>query len=140
MKTKRFRRAENTFLGSLVRGLLCTFLLVATLLALFALVCQRSADPAKLIRPFAAVTLVVGSFLSGFLPAGFYRKRGLLIGLCGGATLALLTAISSLLLSGPSSPPAAMRLLCYPAILLLSTLGGLAGGAKKHIRRRRPGF
>ena len=140
MKTKRFRRAENTFLRSLIRGLFTTFLLVFALLALFALVCLKSADPSKLIRPFAAVALVCASFLSGFLPAGFYRKRGLLIGLCGGAILALLSAIFSLLLAGASSPPAAVRLISYPAMLLLSTLGGLIGGAKRHIRRRRPGF
>ena len=140
MKTKRFRSTEPTFPGSLLRGVLLALLFTAALLAIFALLCQKSADPTAPVRPLSAVALVVSSFLCGFLPGRFYRKRGLLIGLLGGVILSLLTAISSLLLSGPSSPPAAMRLLCYPAILLLSTLGGLAGGAKKHIRRRRPGF
>ncbi|MBO6019719.1 MAG: TIGR04086 family membrane protein, partial [Clostridia bacterium] len=85
-----------------------------------------------------AVAFFFSAFLSGFLPAGFYRRRGLLIGLAGAAVMALLFAILSLILGNPGSVPAAARLIGYPAILLLSAFGGLLGGAKRHVRRRRP--
>ena len=139
MKTKRFRRqSERSFAGSLIFGLLLALCLSALLLLLLTAVCYKNADPSKLVKPCAAVGFVFAAFLSGFLPAGFYKRRGLLIGLSGGAALALLFAVLSLILSGPERVPAAARWIGYPAILLLSTFGGLLGGAKRHVRRRRP--
>ncbi|MBO4283831.1 MAG: TIGR04086 family membrane protein [Clostridia bacterium] len=139
MKTKRFRRqSERSFAGSLWRGVLLALFASALLLLLLTAVCYKNADPSKLVKPCAAVAFFFAAFLSGFLPAGFYKKRGLLIGLSGGATLALLFMILSLILSEPGSVPATARLIGYPAILLLSTFGGLLGGAKRHVRRRRP--
>lgn len=139
MKTKRFgRQSERSFAGSLIRGTALALLASAFLLLLLTAVCYKNADPARLVKPCAAVGFVCAAFLSGFLPAGFYRRRGLLIGLSGGAVLALIFAVLSLILSEPGSVPAAARLIGYPAILLLSTFGGLLGGAKRRVRRRRP--
>ena len=139
MKTKRFKRqSERSFAGSLILGTALALLASAFLLLLLTVVCYKNADPARLVKPCAAVGFVSAAFLSGFLPAGFYRRRGLLIGLSGGAVLALIFAVLSLILSEPGSVPAAARLIGYPAILLLSTFGGLLGGAKRRVRRRRP--
>ncbi|MBP5428865.1 MAG: TIGR04086 family membrane protein [Clostridia bacterium] len=139
MKAKRFRKdGGRSFAGSLLRGLLLAVSVTALLLLLFSAICFKNGDPSKAVRPFAAVAFFFSAFLSGFLPAGFYRRRGLLIGLAGGAGLALLFAILSLILGNPGSVPAAARLIGYPAILLLSAFGGLLGGAKRHVRRRRP--
>ena len=139
MKTKRFgRKSERSFGGSLLRGILFTLAISALLLTVFSAICYKNADPSRAVKPCAAVGFFVSAFLSGFLPAGFYRRRGLLIGLAGGAVLALLFAVLSLILGDPGSVPAAARLVGYPAILLLSTFGGLIGGAKRHVRRRRP--
>ena len=141
MKTKRFRQeSERSFAGSLWRGMLLALSASALLLLLLTAVCFKNGDPSKLVKPCAAVGFVFAAFLSGFLPAGFYRRRGLLIGLSGGAVLALVFLILSLLLSDGGSVPAAARWIGYPAILLLSTFGGLLGGAKRHVRRRRPRF
>ena len=139
MKTKRFgRQAGGSFAGSLLRGILLACLFSALLLLLLTAICYKNEDPSRLVKPCAAVGFAVSAFLFGFIPAGFYKKRGLLIGLAGGAALALLFAILSLVLSEPGTSPAAARLIGYPAALLLSTLGGLLGGAKRHVRRRRP--
>ena len=139
MKNKPFAksRSERGFAGSLARGVPLALLLSGLLLLLFSFLCYKNADPSKLIRPFAAATFVFAAFLSGFLPAGFYRRRGLLVGLAGGAILAILFAVLSLILSDPGKVPAAARFVGYPAILALSTLGGLLGGAKRHVRHRR---
>ena len=137
MKTNRFRRQnERGFAGSLVRGFLLALFFSGLLLLCLTLICYKNADPSRLVRPCAAVGFVLSSFLAGFLPAGFYKKRGLLIGLAGGAILALLFAILSLILGEPGKVSAGARLIAYPAILLLATLGGLLGGAKRHVRRR----
>ncbi len=141
MKTKRFRQeSERSFAGSLLRGTALALLASTLLLLLLTLVCFKNEDPSHLVKPCAAVGFVCAAFLSGFLPAGFYRRRGLLIGLAGGAVLAFLFLILSLLLSDGGSVPAAARWIGYPAILLLSTFGGLLGGAKRHVRRPRPRF
>ena len=138
MKHKQFRKRGNErgFAGSLLRGFLLALLITGVLLLLLSFLSYKNEDPSKLIRPCAAVGFVLSAFLAGFLPAGFYKKRGLLIGLTGGAALALLFAILSLILGEPGTVPTAARLIGYPAILLLSTLGGLFGGAKRHVRRR----
>lgn len=140
MKNKRFQASETSFPGGLIRGLLLAFLASAAALLLLALFCYKNPDPSRLIKPCAAVGFVFASFLAGFLPARFYRRRGLLIGLAGGAILALIFAVLSLILSKNGSAPAAARWIGYPAIFLLSTFGGLLGGAKRHVRRRRPRF
>ena len=139
MKSKPFGKSRNErgFTGSLARGVPLALFFSGLLLLLFSFISYRNDDPSKLIRPFASATFVVAAFLSGFLPAGFYKKRGLLVGLAGGAIVALLFAVLSLILSNPGKVPAAARLIGYPAILVLSTLGGLLGGAKRHVRRRR---
>ena len=110
----------------------------AHLLLCLTLICFKNEDPSRLIKPCAAVVFFVSAFLSGFLPAEFYKRRGLLIGLAGGAALALVFAVLSLILSDHGTVPALARWIGYPAILLLSTFGGLFGGAKRHVRRRRP--
>ena len=139
MKRNRFRRPSGrTFAGSLVRGWILALGVSALLLLCLTLICFQNADPSRLVKPCASVGFVFAAFCSGFLPAAFYKRRGLLIGLAGGAFLALLFAILSLILSDPGSVPAAARWIGYPAILLLSTFGGLLGGAKRHVRRRRP--
>lgn len=139
MKRNRFRHQNGrSFAGSLLRGLILALGASALLLLCLTLICFRNADPSRLVKPCAAVGFVFAAFLSGFLPAEFYKRRGLLIGLAGGAFLALLFAILSLILSDPGSVPAASRWIGYPAILLLSTFGGLLGGTKRHVRRRRP--
>lgn len=138
MKNKPFRKSRNerSFAGSLARGVPLALLFTGVLLLLLSFISYKSADPSKLIRPFAAVGFVFAAFLSGFLPAGFYRRRGLLVGLAGGAVAALFFAAVSLILRDPGKVPTAARLIGYPVILLLSTLGGLLGGAKRHVRRR----
>ncbi len=140
MKHKQFRKSRNerSFAGSLLRGFPLALLVSAILLLLLSFLCYKNADPSRLVKPCASVGFVFAAFCSGFLPAAFYKRRGLLIGLAGGAFLALLFAILSLILSDPGSVPAAARWIGYPAILLLSTFGGLLGGAKRHVRRRRP--
>lgn len=142
MKHKQFRKRGNErgFSGSLLRGFLLALLITGVLLLLLSFLCYKNADPSKLVKPCAAVGFVFASFLAGFLPARFYRRRGLLIGLSGGAILALTFAVLSLILAKDGSAPAAARWIGYPAILLLSTFGGLLGGAKRHVRRRRPRF
>ena len=140
MKTKRFRQSETSFPGGLFRGLALALLSFALLLLCLALICYKNEDPSKMIKPCAAIGFAFAAFLSGFLPARFYRRRGLLIGLAGGAILALLFLIISLILSDGGRTPVAARWIGYPAILLLSTFGGLLGGAKRHVRRRRPRF
>ena len=141
MKTKRFgRQAGGSFAGSLLRGILLACLFSALLLLLLTAICYKNEDPSRLVKPCAAVGFVFAAFLSGFLPARFYKRRGLLIGLCGGAILALTFAVLSLILAKDGSAPVAARWIGYPAILLLSTFGGLLGGAKRHVRRRRPRF
>ena len=140
MKNKRFGESETSFVGGLIRGMILAFSASAVLLLLLALICYKNADPSKLVKPCAAVGFVFASFLAGFLPARFYKRRGLLIGLAGGAILALSFAVLSLILAKDGSAPAAARWIGYPAILLLSTFGGLLGGAKRHVRRRRPRF
>ena len=138
MKSKRFRKeGGHSFAGSLLRGVPLAVLLSALLLLLFSAICFKNGDPSKAVRPFSAVAFFFSAFLSGFLPAGFYRRRGLLIGLAGGAATALLFAALSLILGDPGNVPASARLIGYPAILLLSAFGGLLGGAKRHVRRRR---
>jgi putative membrane protein (TIGR04086 family) len=140
MKSKPFAKSRNErgFAGSLARGVPLALVCSGLTLLLLSFLCYKNADPSKLIRPFAAAILVFAAFLSGFLPARFYKRKGLLIGLTGGAVLALLFAVLSLILAG--NAPAAARWIEYPAILLLSTFGGLLGGAKRHVRRRRPRF
>ena len=142
MKSKPFAKSRNArgFAGSLARGVPLALVCSGLVLLLLSFLCYKNADPSKLIRPFAAAILVFAAFLAGFLPARFYRRRGLLIGLAGGAILALFFAVLSLILSKNGSAPAAARWIGYPAILLLSTFGGLLGGAKRHVRRRRPKF
>ena len=142
MKNKQFRRHQNgrSFAGSLVRGLLLALVASALLLLGLSLICYKNADPSKLVKPCAAVGFVFAATLSGFLPARFYKRRGLLIGLVGGAVLALFFAVLSLILSDGGSVPVGARWIGYSAILLLSTFGGLLGGAKRHVRRRRPKF
>ena len=138
MKHKQFRKRGNErgFAGSLVRGWILALGASALLLLCLTLLCFKNADPSRLVKPCASVGFVFAAFCSGFLPAAFYKRRGLLIGLAGGAILALLFAVLSLILSDPGKVPAAARLIGYPAILVLSTLGGLCGGAKRHVRRR----
>ena len=142
MKSKPFAKSRNErgFAGSLARGVPLALVCSGLVLLLLSFLCYKNADPSKLIRPFAAAILVFAAFLAGFLPARFYRRRGLLIGLAGGAILALLFLIISLILSDGGRTPVAARWIGYPAILLLSTFGGLLGGAKRHVRRRRPRF
>lgn len=139
MKRNRFRHQNGrSFAGSLLRGWILALGASALLLICLTLICFRNADPSRLIKPCAAVGFFVSAFLSGFLPAEFYKRRGLLIGLAGGAALALVFAVLSLILSDHGTVPALARWIGYPAILLLSTFGGLFGGAKRHVRRRRP--
>ncbi|MBP5350084.1 MAG: TIGR04086 family membrane protein [Clostridia bacterium] len=142
MKSKPFAksRSERGFAGSLARGVLLALLFTGLLLLLLSFISYKNADPSRLIKPCAAVGFVLAAFLSGFLPARFYKRRGLLIGLSGGTILALTFAVLSLILAKDGSAPAAARWIGYPAILLLSTFGGLLGGAKRHVRRRRPKF
>ena len=123
-----------------MRGLLLALVASALLLLGLSLICYKNADPSKLVKPCAAVGFVFAATLSGFLPARFYKRRGLLIGLVGGAILALLFAALSLVFADPNTAPAAARWIGYPAILLLATLGGLIGGAQRHVRRRRPKY
>ena len=139
MKRNRFRnKSGRSFAGSLARGFVLACGVSALLLLCLTLICFLNADPSRLVKPCAAVGFVFASFLCGFLPAEFYKRRGLLIGLAGGAILTMLFAILSLILADPGSVPAAARWIGYPAILLLSTFGGLLGGAKPRVRRRRP--
>ena len=142
MKSKPFAksRSERGFAGSLARGVPLALVCSGLTLLLLSFLCYKNADPSKLVKPCAAVGFVFASFLAGFLPARFYKRRGLLIGLSGGAILALTFAVLSLILAKDGSAPAAARWIGYPAILLLSTFGGLLGGAKRHVRRRRPRF
>ena len=140
MKTNGFgrRRSDGSFAGSLLKGILSALAASSLLLLCLTAICYKNEDPSHLVKPCAAAVFIIAAFLSGFLPAGFYKKRGLLIGLSGGAVLALLFAILSLILASQEKNPSTARLIGYPSILLLATFGGLVGGAKRHVRRRRP--
>lgn len=135
MTKKQHHRKAPTLGSSLLRGW-GVMLAVGTLLLLILTAIAYSAeDPSSRITPFATLAIVALAVTSGFSSAAFYRKNGLLIGLLAGAGLTVL--LLALSIAGGSQGPITGRLLSYLMILVLSTLGGLLGGAKRKKRRRR---
>lgn len=135
MTKKQHHRKTPTLGASLLRG--WGVMLAVGMLLLLALtaIAYGAEDPSSRITPFASLALVALAVTSGFASATFYRKNGLLIGLLAGVGLtALLLALS---IAGGSHAPITGRLLSYLMVLVLSTLGGLLGGAKRSRRRRR---
>lgn len=130
------KNTEHSLAGSLFRGFAVMIPIALLLLLLLTAIAFRSADPSRILMPLSAVALVAIAFLVGFASARFYKKNGLFVGILCGAALAVLSFGSALALShGSALTPA--RWLSYPAILLLSSLGGIFGGAHRVKPRRR---
>ncbi len=135
MTKKQHHRKAPTLGTSLLRGWGVMLAVGALLLLALTAIAYGAEDPSSKITSFATLALVVLAVTSGFASAAFYRKNGLLIGLLAGAGLTVLLLAFSI--AGGSGAPITGRLLSYLLVLVLSTLGGLLGGAKRTKRRRR---
>lgn len=135
MAKRARRRTGASMLKSLLLGWAVMLAFGVLLLLLLTALALGAKDPIARVTPYATVALVLLSLTGGFASAAFYRKRGLLIGFITGAGLSALLLIGSLLGEGGQTAPG--MLLSYLLVLMISTLGGLLGGAKPK-RRRRP--
>ena len=135
MAKKSTRRSGTTILRSLLSGWCVMLALALVLLPLLTALALGTDDPSARISPYATVTLVLLSLTAGFASAAFYKKRGLLVGLLAGLGPVVFLLLGALALGGSGS--AVGRLVSALTILILSTLGGLMGGAKRSRRRPR---
>ncbi len=132
---KKHTARQNTLFGSILCGAGVTFFFGMIALLILAGVARESGDPEKYLSPFSSVLLVMIALLAGFSSARFYRKNGILIGFLSGLCFLLIGGCISLALPGEGTVSG--RVLLLPLFLVLSTLGGVLGGAKRVRRRHR---
>lgn len=125
-------------LGSILPAFFLTLILSAALLGLSALLLSRSADPSRWIRVIGSAIPAVCAFLGSFIAGKREKNMGALVGLCTGVLYLIILLILSAI-TGGAVTAFSIRAVCYTLLLLLSTLGGIAGstgGGKKRSRRR----
>lgn len=135
------RGAGKGLFGSVLPAFFASALLSAALLLLCALLLTRSEDPGAYIRVFGLALPAVCAFFGGFIAGKREKNMGALCGLITGVLFLLALLVLSFFL-GSGTMTMAVRIVCYTLLLLLSTLGGLAGstggrGRKKSRHRHR---
>ncbi len=135
------RGTGKGLLGSVVPAFFAMALLSIGLLFLTAFLLTRSEDPAAHIRVFGLALPALSAFFGGFVAGKREKNMGALCGLVTGVIFLLALLLLSFFL-GSGTMTFGVRIVCYTLLLLLSTLGGLAGstGGKKrksgHRRRK----
>lgn len=125
-------------IGSILPAFFLSLIIGAILLGLCALLLSRSADPGRWVRTIGMALPALCAFFGGFIGGKREKNMGALVGLLSGLLfvgfLLLLAAVT-----GGAVTSLGIRAVCYTLLLLLSTLGGVAGSmdvSKKRGRRR----
>ncbi len=126
-------------IGSILPAFFLSLAIGAILLGLCALLLSHLADPGRWSRAIGVALPAVCAFFGGFIAGKREKNAGAPVGLLSGILfvgfLLILTAVT-----GGASTSLGIRAIRYTLLLLLSTLGGVAGSirvGKKRSRRKR---
>ncbi len=137
--------AKKNGTSHIVREIIISVLLSVAVsfvfLLIFCTIAYRTDNPNKYIRPLSYVTLGISALICGFISSKKIGMSSLICGLIGGFIYAVIMFIASLPIENQSGRSLGFNILVYIAVILLSAVGGIIGGARKisgkHRRYRR---
>ena len=129
------RKSSPKIVTAVLKSVLLAVPIGMMVLLLFSFLALQFPDPAPMATPFGYIAMILTAMFCGILAAKM-GKGSFLLGLLSGGILAFLLFILSLIFQTESSLPFPLSVLFYPAVALISGLGGIIGKKRSPKRRR----
>lgn len=128
---------QTDFLKNMIKGFLVAVLTSAVLIVLFGYVCYKSRDPEGLFGTLGLTALYISSFAGGLASALFNKKNGWMIGGATGLLLAVVILLISFFVRPAGETVGLLGWIVYLLVAVVSWIGGVFGGLKKHKKHKR---